>query len=206
MPLTLYVATTNPGKVRDFSAACAAQVNFASLPGIEAIPAPPEDGPTFAENARSKAIAYSRHAAGLIVLADDSGLEVDALDGRPGVRSARYAEDAGFISDTPRKISPDECNNLFLLRNLRGVPAEGRTARYRCALAAAKDGACIAFAEGSVEGIILESPQGHGGFGYDPLFYLSSLHRSMAEIGLDEKLLLSHRGQALRALLSKLQV
>lgn len=199
---TLYVATTNPGKLRDFAAT--AQFRFAPLPGIESIPPPPEDAATFAENARSKAIAYSRHASGSIVLADDSGLEVDALGGAPGVRSARYAADAGFTPDTPRQISTDERNNLFLLKNLKGTPADQSTARYRCALSAARDGECIAIAEGTVEGIILESPLGKGGFGYDPLFYLPELDRTMAQISLEEKSKLSHRGNALRALLPTL--
>ncbi len=203
MPVKFYVATTNPGKLRDFAAATT-QFEFASLPGIETIPPPPEDAATFAENARSKAIAYSQHASGSIVLADDSGLEVDALSGAPGVRSARYAADAGFTPDTPRKITTDKRNNLFLLKNLHGTPADQRTARYRCALAAARDSECIAVAEGSVEGIILESPQGKGGFGYDPLFYLPELNRTMAEICLEEKLKFSHRGKALRALLHAL--
>jgi XTP/dITP diphosphohydrolase len=206
MSITLYVATSNPGKLRDFAvAAQSAHIEIVPLPGIENISPPPEDATTFTDNARNKAIAYSQHAPGCIVLSDDSGLEVDALHGAPCVRSARFAEDAGFIPDTPRQITTDECNNLFLLRKLHGIPAAQRTARYRCTLAAAKDGECIAIADGTVEGIILESPQGNGGFGYDPLFYLPDLHRTMAEISLDEKIQLSHRGLALRALLGKLR-
>lgn len=203
MKTTLYVATTNPGKLRDFSAAAkryAASVLFESLPAIYQIAAPPEDAATFEANARAKAIYYSHRAPDLIVLADDSGLEVDALAGSPGVRSARYAADAGFLaaSDTPA----DARNNLYLLENLRNVPAARRTARYRCVLAAAQDGACIAVGHGTVEGIILEAPRGSGGFGYDPLFYLSKLDLTMAEISLDQKNELSHRGHALRALLA----
>ena len=209
MPLTLYVATTNPGKIRDFAAAaqaCAAAVEFVSLPGIDNIPPPPEDASTFEENARSKAIAYSLHSPGYIVLADDSGLEVEVLDGAPGVRSARYAADAGFNPDPRSALSTDERNNILLLENLLGVPTGQRIARYRCALAIAQDGKCIAAARGSVEGILLDSPRGSGGFGYDPLFYLPDLDRTMAQISLEEKLPISHRGHALRALIEKLSM
>lgn len=205
MPLTLYVATSNPGKLRDFDAvaqACANDTTFIPLPGLRDIPQPAEDAFTFAENARSKAIAYSLHAPNCMVLADDSGLEVDALDGAPGVRSARYANDAGFAQGS--SLDQDARNNLYLLENLRGIPATLRTARYRCVLAAACDGQCIAIADGSVEGMILESPRGEGGFGYDPLFYLPELRQTMAEISLQEKSQISHRGHALRRLLQEI--
>ncbi len=199
--ITLYVATTSAGKLRDFDVAAKSFVDkfqFAALPGIEHIPPPLEDAATFKENAVLKAIAYSRHAAGRSVLADDSGLEVDALDGAPGVRSARYAADAAFELNG---LSADERNNLLLLKNLRGVPTAVRTARYRCVLAAARDGECIALGQGAVEGMIMEAPRGTGGFGYDPLFYLPDTAQTMAEISLEEKLRISHRGQALRALM-----
>ena len=165
---------------------------------------PAEDGTTFEENARSKAIEYSLHAPGMIVLADDSGLEVDALHGAPGVRSARYAGDANFEPDSSPALDDDSRNNEFLLENMRGIPPLRRTARYRCVLAAARDGECIAVAHGTVEGIILEAPRGSGGFGYDPLFYVPELHHTMAEISLEEKYKISHRGHALRRLLTQL--
>jgi XTP/dITP diphosphohydrolase len=208
MPLTLYIATTNAGKLRDFdeiARTCAGNFSFLSLPGVKSIPPPPEDAATFEENARAKAIAYSRHSPGLFVLADDSGLEVDALHGAPGVRSARYAADAGFDPHLGRSVSADDCNNLLLIENLRGIPSALRTARYRCVLAVARDGECLSIAHGAVEGIILESPRGSSGFGYDPLFYLSEIDRTMAEIDLGKKLQLSHRGHALRALLHTLR-
>ena len=199
--LTLYIATGNAGKLRDLSAAAAAfrDTELLPLPGLAAIPPPVEDGSSFEENARLKAASYSRHAPGSIVLVDDSGLEVDALSGAPGVRSARYAADAHF--DPGSELSIDERNNRLLLRELAGVPPPRRTARYRCAMAAARDGECIATADGAVEGDILKAPRGKGGFGYDPLFYLSRSGCTMAEIGLEEKLAISHRGHALRALL-----
>jgi XTP/dITP diphosphohydrolase len=207
MPLLLHVATTNPGKLRDFEVAAkpnARDVQFARLAGMERIDPPDEDGVTFEENARIKAIEYSRHAPGTIVLADDSGLEVDALHGAPGVHSARYATDAGFDPDPIQPTDDDTRNNEFLLQNMRDVPPLRRTGRYRCVLAAARDGECIAIAHGTVEGTILATPRGSGGLGYDPLFYVPELHQTMAEISLEEKYKISHRGHALRRLLTQL--
>jgi len=205
MSITLYVATTNPGKLRDFEQAtlsCRANVRILPLP--PPIPPPLEDATTFEENAAAKAVAYSRYADGQIVLADDSGLEVDALGGAPGVRSARFAADANFRPQSQPALSTDECNNLLLMEKLRGVSQNLRSARYRCVLAAARDGACIHVAHGTVEGTILDSPRGSGGFGYDPLFFLPGLGRTMAEINLEEKHCISHRGNALRALLQQI--
>ncbi len=200
--LTLYAASSNAGKLRDFAAAAEAwqpEIEIAVLPGLAAIPAPEETGASFAQIAREKAIAYSRFAPGLLVLADDSGLEVDALDGAPGVRSARYAGDAGITG-----ADADASNNAYLLTRMRGVPAAQRTARYRCALAVARDGVCVAESDGVVEGVLLEAPLGTGGFGYDPLFWLPERGVTMAQIGLAEKQAFSHRGRALRRLLATL--
>jgi XTP/dITP diphosphohydrolase len=195
---TLYVASTNPGKLRDFGVAASAHsIVILPLPGLEAIAPPPEDEPTFAGNAQAKATYYSRFLPGEVVLADDSGLEVNGLDGLPGVRSARYAADAGFAEGG----GTDANNNRFLVRQLTGIADSGRTGRYRCALAAAKDGQCLLTAEGMVEGRILSSPRGNGGFGYDPLFYLPDLSQTMAEIDSRTRWDLSHRGQAFRRLL-----
>lgn len=199
--MILYVATSNAGKLRDCAVAAAdLNLTIEPLPGLRDIPAPAEDAPTFADNAREKAIYYSRFAPGELVLADDSGLEVDALGGEPGVRSARYAADAGFMPEEP--ADTDERNNLYLLSRLFSVPANERQARYRCALAAARDCVCLHIGEGTVEGEILSQPRGHGGFGYDPLFYLPPLGKTMAEIDLSTKQTISHRGKALRALLA----
>lgn len=196
----LYVATSNPGKLRDFAVAAEdLGVAIEPLPAMRKIPAPPEDEPTFAGNARVKAAYYSRFAPGELVLADDSGLEVDALNGEPGVRSARFAEDAGFMANSPATV--DERNNLYLLRRLANVPEDSRTARYRCVLVASRDGECVYTGEGSVDGDILSAPRGNGGFGYDPLFYLPELVKTMAEIDLTTKHKISHRGRALRNLL-----
>lgn len=205
MPPILYAATSNPGKLRDFSVAAEQDgVHIEPLPGLEGIAAPHEDQPTFEGNARLKAEYYSRFI-GELVLADDSGLEVDALQGEPGVRSARFAADAGWEAPTGhggKPLTVDERNNLYLLERLRGI-AE-RSGRYRCVLAVARGGATLLTAEGSVEGSILETPRGSGGFGYDPLFRLPELQRTMAEISLEEKHTLSHRGRAFRALLPRL--
>jgi len=205
--ITLYVATTNAGKLRDFEQIAdesGGRVRFLPLPRLTDIPPPSEDAATFEENAQRKAIAYSLHQAGEIVMADDSGLEVDALDGAPGVRSARYAADAKFHPD-PEWFSIDERNNLLLLENLREFSASQRTAHYRCVIAAARGGECIATTHGVVEGQILDTPRGSGGFGYDPLFYLPELDQTMAEISLAKKNQISHRGKALRALIEKLR-
>jgi XTP/dITP diphosphohydrolase len=203
--MTLFVATSNPGKLRDFAAATAevagADIRLEPLAHLSNIPAPPEDEPTFHANARSKAIYYSLRAPGMVVLADDSGLEVDALGGLPGVRSARYAEDAGFATTT--SLTTDERNNAFLLDALKDVPEADRSGRYRCVLAAAKNGRIIATADGTVEGQILAKPRGDSGFGYDPIFFLPGMGKTMAELDASTKLAFSHRGRALKKLLEE---
>lgn len=206
MALRLYAATSSQGKLRDFRAAAAAwSVAIDPLPGLATIPAPDEDGATFADNATLKGIYYSRFAPGELVIADDSGLEVEALNGAPGVRSARFASDAGLVDSPDANDNTDVWNNMVLLQRLSGVPAAQRTGRYHCVLAAARDGQVIHTADGTVDGIILEAPRGTGGFGYDPLFYLPSLQRTMAEISVETKLTLSHRGRALEQLLLMLR-
>ena len=198
MTQRLLVASSNKGKLRDFAIAAEGEVNLAPLPGLEGIAAPDEDEDSFEGNARIKAAYYSLFAPGEIVIADDSGLEVDALKGAPGVRSARYAEDMKFMGEG----SVDVRNNLCLMAALIGV--EDRRGRYRCALVAARDGVVLAMGEGAVEGFILAAAQGGGGFGYDPYFLPEGCTNSMAELGDAERMSLSHRGRALRDLLPKL--
>ena len=206
MALRLFAATTSQGKLRDFrTAANAHSVAIDPLPALAAIPAPEENGLTFAANANLKAVYYSGFLPGELVLADDSGLEVDALEGAPGVRSARFAADYGLVDSPDANDNTDVWNNLMLLQRLAKVPRAERIARYRCVLVAARDGLALHTAEGSVEGQILEAPRGTGGFGYDPLFYLPDLDRTMAEIDLETKLSLSHRGRAIAALLPMLR-
>ena len=175
------------------------------VPGLRTIPAPQEDGPTFEANAITKAVYYSGFAPGEVVIADDSGLEVDALDGAPGVRSARFAADTGLTDSPDANDNTDVWNNIVLLQKLDGVPENRRTARYRCVLAAARDGEVLLTAEGVVEGLILEAPHGTGGFGYDPLFYLPELDQTMADLDIGVKFAVSHRGLAFAALLNQLE-
>jgi XTP/dITP diphosphohydrolase len=201
--MKLYAATSNPGKLRDFARAAesSTSIHIEPLPALATIPAPPEDKPTFEANACFKAVYYSLRAPGLMVLADDSGLEVDALDGAPGVRSARFASDLAF-ADTD---TPDNRNNAALLNALEGIPAARRQARYRCVLAIARDGEVLQTADGTVEGLILTEPRGTGGFGYDPLFFLPHLNRTMSELAPADRLALNHRGNALNNLLQKIR-
>jgi XTP/dITP diphosphohydrolase len=205
MDLHLYAATTSQGKLRDFhTAALTSSLKIEALPGLKEISAPEENGLTFTDNATLKAVYYSRFAPGELVVADDSGLEVDALGGAPGVRSARYASDAGVVDSPDANDNADVWNNVVLLQRMACVPKARRTARYRCVLVVARDGQPLYTAEGVVEGMILDSPRGTGGFGYDPLFYLPELDCTMAELDLAIKNTLSHRGRALQALLPKL--
>ena len=193
------IATSNPGKLRDFAgAAVAHRIEIASIPNFSSLPPVVEDGLTFEANARKKAEAYSLYVPGEIVLADDSGLEVDALGGAPGVHSARYA------TDEPHKAeanTDDEANNARVIRELREVPAENRTGRFVCVLAAARDGKTLQVFRGTAEGMILDSPRGSNGFGYDPLFYFPRIQKTFAELTAAEKAKYSHRGAAFRQFL-----
>jgi XTP/dITP diphosphohydrolase len=206
--MRLYVATTNPGKLRDFAHAAEGhllageRIQIEPLPGLAEISAPPEDEATFDANARAKAAYYSGFGAGLLVVADDSGLEVKCLENAPGVRSARYADDEKFPSAPGSTV--DERNNAALLRALDGIPEACRTARYRCVLALARDGEIVATAEGAVAGRILTAPRGELGFGYDPIFFIPELDQTMAELDPVTRLSMSHRGRALRRLLESL--
>ena len=200
----MLVATSNPGKLRDFAGAAALHgVAIEGIPGFASLPPVVEDGETFEANARKKAEEYSRAAPGKVVLADDSGLEVDALGGAPGVHSARYAA-PDLLNKEPHAANSntdDEANNARVLRELTGVSAEKRTARFVCVLAAARDGRTLATFRGTAEGVILNDPRGKNGFGYDPLFYFPSIGRTFAELSAEEKSRYSHRGAAFRRFL-----
>jgi XTP/dITP diphosphohydrolase len=203
-PISVLVATSNSGKLRDFAgAAAAAGITIETIPRFSSLPAVIEDGTTFEANARKKAEQYSRFAPGELVLADDSGLEVDALGGSPGVHSARYATLEAHGEDSPdsHRNSDDEANNARLLRELADVPPAKRTARFVCVIAAARDGETLATFRGSAEGIILDAPRGTYGFGYDPLFYFPQIGKTFAELSAEEKAEYSHRGAAFRAFL-----
>jgi XTP/dITP diphosphohydrolase len=193
------VATSNSGKLRDFAGAAASLgVEVVPLPDFASLPAVVEDGLTFEANARKKAEAYSRSAAGEIVLADDSGLEVEALGGAPGVHSARYAAEAPHLAGIN---SDDAANNARLLRELRKVSSEKRSARFVCVLSAARDGQTLEVFHGQAEGIILDAPRGSNGFGYDPLFFFPQIQKTFAELSAEEKAKFSHRGAAFRKFL-----
>ena len=190
------VATSNPGKLRDFAGAAKEfGIEIASLPDFSSLPTVVEDGATFEANARKKAEHYSRSAPGELVLADDSGLEVDALGGAPGVISARYAADNAYDN------SSDAANNAKLLRELKDVPETKRTARFVCVIAAAKNGSTVATFRAEAEGRVLFAPRGAGGFGYDPLFYFPVIGKTFAELTAEEKAQVSHRGKAFRKFL-----
>lgn len=193
------IATSNPGKLRDFTGAAAAHgIEIVGIPNFSSLPLAVEDGQTFEENARKKAVEYSQYVPGGIVVADDSGLEIDALGGAPGVHSARYAADKPHLADTN---TDDEENNARVLRELSGVRAEKRTGRFVCVLAAARDGEILNTFCGVAEGIILDAPRGTNGFGYDPLFYFPQIHKTFAELSAEEKSKYSHRGAAFRQFL-----
>jgi XTP/dITP diphosphohydrolase len=193
------IATSNPGKLRDFAGAAQVHgIEIAALPHFASLPTPVEDGKTFEENARKKAEEYSVAAPEQIVVADDSGLEVDALHGAPGVHSARYAADEPHLADTN---TDDEANNARVLSELSQISPEKRTGRFVCVLAAARNGKTVATFRGTAEGIILDSPRGNNGFGYDPLFYFPQIHKTFAELSPEEKARYSHRGSAFRQFL-----
>jgi len=157
-----------------------------------------EDGGSFEANARTKAEAYSRYVTGAIVIADDSGLEVDALAGAPGVHSARYAADEPHLAESN---TDDETNNRKLVREIKLVGPADRKARFVCVIAAAREGETLAVFEGKAEGTILERPRGYNGFGYDPLFYFPEIEKTFAELSAEEKAKYSHRGAAFRQFL-----
>jgi XTP/dITP diphosphohydrolase len=192
------IATSNAGKIRDFVGAAAAfGIQVETLPGFSSLFAVVEDGLTFEANARKKADQYSLAAPGEIVLADDSGLEVDALGGAPGVHSARYAaEDPAAIGGN----TDDLANNSKLIRSLAGV--SDRSGRFVCVIAAARDGETLGVFHGAAEGVLLDAPRGRNGFGYDPLFYFPAIDKTFAELSAEEKAGYSHRGKAFRKFLA----
>lgn len=189
----LLVATGNRGKIREYRAVLAAlPARLLFLPDLSLPVKVSEEGSTYADNARTKAQAYAR-LSGLLALADDSGLEVDALGGAPGPRSARYAPG----SDSDRLTA--------LLQRLEGVPWEQRTARFRCVVAVATPDGDLYTAEGVCEGVIAAAPAGEGGFGYDPVFYLPEFGCTMAQLPAATKNRISHRARAVQAVLPLLE-
>jgi len=194
----ILVATSNPGKLRDFAGAASGyEIEVLTVPNFSSLPAVIEDGATFEANARKKAETYSWYVAD-IVIADDSGLEVDALGGAPGVHSARYAAEEPHLADSN---TDDDTNNRKLIREIKLVGLEERKARFVCVIVAAREGKTLAVFEGKAEGVILEWPRGFNGFGYDPLFYFPGIQKTFAELSAEEKAKYSHRGAAFRKFL-----
>ncbi len=193
--MELVVATTNKGKLQEISRLLAdTGILVKGLENIAGLPEIVEDGDTFEANAQKKALTVARHC-GCLTLADDSGLVVKALQGEPGVYSARYAGPQASDSD----------NNRKLLAEMTGLPREQREAAFHCAMALCDpSGECRVF-EGRLAGLILEAPRGSGGFGYDPLFLVPEYGKALAELPMEIKNRISHRGEALRKTLGYLQ-
>ncbi len=200
MPIELFCATSNKGKLIEFQQASGANVVIRGLPPVDCA----EVGRSFEDNAVAKAIGYAESLRGKLdrfsersplVFADDSGLEVDALNGAPGILSARFA---GSDAD-------DAANNRLLLEKLHDVPLPRRTARFVCCIALTRAGSLIKTFQADVKGMILEEARGEAGFGYDPLFYLPLLEATFAEILPEKKWLYGHRGQAFRKMLDWLR-
>jgi XTP/dITP diphosphohydrolase len=187
---TILVATTNPSKLRESLAILAGlPIAFTTLADYPELQAVEESGHSFAENARQKALHYA-HATGLVTLAEDSGFEVDALDGEPGIYSARFCGvDATY---------PERFEEIFKRLHERGEPQSA--ARFVCALALVSGDRILFEARGVVEGVVAPEPRGQGGFGYDPIFYFPPYGRTFGEISAEEKAAVSHRGRAVRTL------
>ncbi|MEN9468843.1 MAG: hypothetical protein RL630_576 [Verrucomicrobiota bacterium] len=188
-PYTVLVSTRNAHKLVEIRQILGPSFELLDLSYVPALGEVEETGTTFEENAALKALAASAHFGGW-VLADDSGLEVDALGGAPGVRSARFSGEG----------ATDVTNRALLLEKLAAVPAHERSARFRCVIALARGGEVLAHFSGSVEGAIIAREQGEGGFGYDPLFVPEGFRETFAELGAETKNRLSHRGRALAGL------
>ncbi|MHC4843934.1 MAG: RdgB/HAM1 family non-canonical purine NTP pyrophosphatase [Planctomycetota bacterium] len=194
MKRKILVASTNPGKLAELRAMLDADVEWVSLSDLEALEEVVEDGVTFGENAHKKALGYAK-MTGLWTIADDSGLEVDMLDGAPGVKSARFSgkksKDRGLL---------DHKNMAKVLELLQGIKGKDRRCRFVCRLALANPDKILLETEGVLEGFIAEHQQGENGFGYDPIFFLPRLNKTVAQLTAKQKNAISHRGNAIRRL------
>jgi XTP/dITP diphosphohydrolase len=190
----ILVATTNPGKIAELGAMLDIDAELLGLADFKGIVEIEEDGATFAENARKKALGYAK-ATGLWTIADDSGLVVDALGGEPGVKSARFSGE----KDKDRKLL-DHRNMAKVLELLQGVPKEKRTARFICCLCLADPEKVLIETEGRLEGLIAEREVGESGFGYDPIFFVPHLNKTVGQLSPAQKNAISHRGNAIRSL------
>lgn len=192
----ILVATTNPGKIAELRAMLGTDLRWLSLADLGAMPEIAEDGATFAENARKKAVGYAQ-VSHLWTIADDSGLVVDALGGAPGVKSARFS---GAKPEDADRTLIDHRNIAKVLELLEGVPQEQRTARFVCHLCLASPEKVLIETEGTLEGLITNEEIGSNGFGYDPIFYVPHLKKTAAQLTREEKNAISHRGNAIRKL------
>ncbi|MBN1788778.1 MAG: XTP/dITP diphosphatase [Sedimentisphaerales bacterium] len=190
--MEILIATTNPGKLAEISAMLNVNIDFKSLSDFPDIKEIPEDGQTFAQNAQKKSLGYAKQT-GLWTLADDSGLVIDALDGAPGVNSARFSGE----KEKNRQLL-DHKNMVKVLDLMKDVPKEKRTARFVCHLCLASPEKVLIETEGKLEGIITEKETGSNGFGYDPVFFLPELNKTVAQLSAEEKNSLSHRGNAVK--------
>lgn len=215
----ILVASTNPGKIAELKAMLGTDMQWLSLADFGEIPEVIEDGATFAENARKKALGYAG-VTNVWTIADDSGLVVDALDGAPGVKSARFSGEAGPAldlndkkqgqdalatkadspKDSSRRTLIDHRNTAKVLKLLEGVSKDKRTARFVCRLCLASPEKVLLEAEGTLEGLITDEEIGSEGFGYDPIFFVPHLNKTIAQITREEKNTISHRGNAIRKL------
>jgi XTP/dITP diphosphohydrolase len=199
-PLKILVATTNPGKLKEISEMLDFDVEWKSLADFPNIKEVEEDGKTFAENARKKALGYAKQT-GLWTLADDSGLVVDAIGGQPGVKSARFSGNQSRDSNgAVNRNLLDHKNMAKLLDLLKNIPKEKRTARFICCLCLASAEKVMIETDGKLEGIIAEKEAGSDGFGYDPIFFVPALKKTVAQLGAKKKNGISHRGNAIRQL------
>ena len=209
---TILVATTNPGKIAELRAMLSADLRWLSLADVGEIPEIAEDGATFAENARKKALGYAK-ASGLWTIADDSGLVVDALGGAPGVKSARFSGEVvpafrpgdrkqgqDTLATKTNRTLIDHRNMEKVLELLKDVPQEQRTARFVCCLCLASPEKVLLDTEGALEGLIADKEIGTNGFGYDPIFFVPDLKKTAAQLTREEKNAISHRGNAIRKL------
>jgi XTP/dITP diphosphohydrolase len=192
--MRILVATTNPGKIAELSAMLDADVQWVNLSDFKGIGEIKEDGQSFAENARKKALGYAKET-GLWTIADDSGLVIDALGGQPGVKSARFSG----AKDKERTLI-DHKNIAKVLKLLEGVPKEKRTAKFVCCLCMAGADKVLIETQGSLEGLIIDRETGTNGFGYDPIFFVPKLNKTVAQMDANEKNAISHRGNAIRKL------
>jgi XTP/dITP diphosphohydrolase len=190
----ILIATTNPGKIAELRAMLGDGIEWMSLADFPNIPEIKEDGKTFAENARKKALGYAKQT-GIWTIADDSGLVVDALGGLPGVTSARFSGEK-----EKNRTLLDYKNMAKVLKLLEGIPAEKRTARFVCCLCLASPEKILIETEGTLEGVIAEEEAGENGFGYDPIFFVPQLGKTTAQLSKEEKNAISHRGNAIRKL------